>query len=196
MRGLWGRGLACIRKGILCWHLIPSPSLCPRPPNPYPSHLSLVPRAGARGWGSSLLPTRTAPQQGALGLRRGGQWERWSPPNSPAPRSPAPFSSVRPGALAPPALPASPGTPTPPAQAPVRGSPSCPSPGALVGTGSAPHDAVSRWSARQLCCTAWSRRSPLSPAGAGRGPGAWSPASVCARNGPGGPPCREKSGST
>lgn len=49
VQGLWGRGLACIGKGILCWYLIPSPSLCPRPPSPYPSHLSLVLRAGTRG---------------------------------------------------------------------------------------------------------------------------------------------------
>lgn len=98
--------------------LVPHPQPLPVPQAPQP--LPLSPVISAAGWGPGLGVASTAhvhsSPAGSPGPEEGRSVGMWSLPTSPAPQSPAPFLSVRPGALAPPML--SPHTHTPPRHCP------------------------------------------------------------------------------
>lgn len=87
--------------------LVPHPQPLPVPQAPQP--LPLSPVISAAGWDPGLGVASTAhvhsSPAGSPGPEEGRSVGMWSLPTSPAPQSPAPFLSVRPGALAPPMLP-------------------------------------------------------------------------------------------
>lgn len=178
---------ACIWRG--------RPKLAPGPPAPLPStcHLARLtlssgPGAVAQGWGPPSLPVAgTVSKQGALDLRRLGY--SGPPVVSPSLLGATPPPGVLLSCLS-----------LPLAQNPA-GQSSRLSHGTSGGVRSTPHAASSRWSSMQLCCRAWSRRSPPSPAGLGVQGSGLGLASSClslspvcaARRGPGSSPCGEDS---